>query len=373
MINGIEDGGFYSNNVTCKIIGQDNYKIDLLNIYIDSKPLIESSKVKSAKLEETFILSTNNLEDGKHRLKIEIESGSFNRLKSIKEIEFIVDNKPLKAAFVKNYSNIKIYQGKTLHIQFQTNKPIKDAKLLAFGKEFNCFPEEELSTKNNNIIYEGFLPIDCEQNPNEYIFTIDINDNVGNNIKLDSKFDVIQFNFKKQYIKFNSEKIKIENESGLSEKVFEQEIENITKKSPCKKLWKGIFYSPTDIKDKKQITTEFGTIRTTQERGLRQHKALDIVNTPKSVIIAPQDGIIVIKNRYAHSGNTIVIDHGYGLLTMLFHLDTFANIELFEHIKKGHPVGTLGKTGYATGYHLHWEMRLNNIAIDPLEWTKVDF
>ena len=114
-------------------------------------------------------------------------------------------------------------------------------------------------------------------------------------------------------------------------------------------------------------------IRATQERGLRQHKALDVYTTPKSVVWATQDGVVALKGRYAHSGNTVVIDHGYGLLSLFFHLDTFAPIEVGEKIKKGNPMGTLGKTGYATGWHLHWEMRLNNVAIEPLEWTKQGF
>lgn len=372
-IGGIENGKFYSNDINCHISGQDSYKISKLNIYLDSKLLIDDFKINKKDFNYSFNLETTSLEDGRHNLSVEIESGNLKKLKSSKNIDFFVDNKLLKAAFVKNYNDIKIYQGKTLHIQFQTNKILADCKLLAFGMEFPCFPESDLNLNSDHIVYESFLPIDCEQVPNEYIFTIEMKDNVGNILKLDSKFNVIQFNFKKQFIQFNSEKIKNENEFGLSEKVFEDELEVLFLKSPKKKMWKGPFYTPTEIKDKKHITTEFGVIRTTQERGLRQHKALDIINKPKSVIIAPQNGIVVIKNRYAHSGNTVVIDHGYGLFTLLFHLDSFSNIEVSEYIKKGHPVGTLGKTGYATGYHLHWEMRLNNIAIDPIDWTKSDF
>ena len=94
---------------------------------------------------------------------------------------------------------------------------------------------------------------------------------------------------------------------------------------------------------------------------------------PKSVVWAPQDGVVVMKARFAHSGNTVVIDHGYGILSMFFHLDSFAPIEVGETIKKGNPIGTLGKTGYATGYHLHWELRIGNVPVDPMEWTKPGF
>lgn len=172
----------------------------------------------------------------------------------------------------------------------------------------------------------------------------------------------------------NSDKMKEENEAGyLTEKEFEREVEELTAYSPASKLWQGVFVTPIEIKDKNQLTSDFGVIRATQERGLRQHKALDLYAMPKSVVWAPQDGVVVLKNRYAHSGNTVIIDHGCGILSMFFHLDSYAPIEVGEKIKRGNPVGKLGKTGYATGYHLHWEMRINNIAVDPMQWTKLDF
>ena len=59
-----------------------------------------------------------------------------------------------------------------------------------------------------------------------------------------------------------------------------------------------------------------------------------------------------------------------GILTLLFHLENYSNINVGDAVKRGNPVGTMGKTGYATGYHLHWEMRINNTPVDPLQWIK---
>ena len=104
------------------------------------------------------------------------------------------------------------------------------------------------------------------------------------------------------------------------------------------------------------------------------HKGLDLANTPKQCCMGRQDGIVVHKERYAFTGNTVVIDHGWGVLSLFFHLDSFANIKVGQKISKGNPIGTLGKTGYATGYHLHWEMRVkNNVQVDPIQWTKANF
>ena len=92
---------------------------------------------------------------------------------------------------------------------------------------------------------------------------------------------------------------------------------------------------------------------------------------PRSVVWAPQDGIVVMKDRFAPSGNTVIVDHGLGILSLFYHLEDFADIEVGQKILQGNPLGTIGKTGFATGYHLHWEMRINNTPVDPLQWIKM--
>jgi murein DD-endopeptidase MepM/ murein hydrolase activator NlpD len=121
------------------------------------------------------------------------------------------------------------------------------------------------------------------------------------------------------------------------------------------------------------MTCDFGTIRISQEKGKYTHKAVDITNQPKSVVWAAQSGIVKIKDRYAFTGNTVVIDHGWGIITLYFHMDSLANINIGDKINQGNPVGTIGETGYASGYHLHWELRVNNIPVDPMQWINPTF
>ncbi len=367
-IFGLEPNNAYAGEVQCIVKGSDAYKVGDIAIWLDGKPLVPKCRINKKLFESPFSIPTKTLANGKHVLRVDVQNGAYKKLKESKEVPFTVDNMPLQAAFVKNESDSRVFQGRTLHIQFQVNKEVKQAYAATLSKSYPCFPESK-----NSLIYECVIPIECEETPNEYLLSIELIDHVGNILTLENKFQVILFPFRRQSLKLDPEKIKQENETGLSEKELEQEIEELTQKSPSQKLWQGTFYTPTEIKDQKQITTPFGVIRTTQERGLRAHKAIDVYNTPKSVVWAPQDGIVVLKNRYAHSGNTIVIDHGYGILSLFFHLDSFANIDVGDKIKRGNPIGTLGKTGYATGYHLHWEMRINNVAIDPMQWTKQDF
>lgn len=362
---GIEDKAYYSNEIQCVLNAQDHYKVSDISVWLDGKLLINKFKINASSCEHPFFISTKTLSNGSHTLKAEVVNGTYHQGKASKEVTFFVDNTPLQAAFVRPEGDYKVFQGRTLHIQFQINKEIKSAEVHALANTYPAFQEAK-----NSPIYECFIPITCEETPNEYILTVNITDRVGNTSALETKFQVVAFQFKKQNLHVDPAKAQEEKEAGLAAAQLEAEVERLVKQSPQQKLWQGIFYPPIDIKT---ISTEYGTIRTTQERGRYAHKAVDVLNTPKSVVWATQDGIIVIKDRYGHSGNTIVIDHGYGIFSLFYHLDTFAECNLGDKIKRGNPIGTLGKTGYASGYHLHWEMRINNIPVDPMQWIKPNF
>jgi len=366
LVSGVKNGDSYAGDVSCQINGEHPYKVKTISIVLDGKPLVHNFSIGKSSFEHPFTLPTKTLVDGKHNLQISVVDGTFRKNKVIKNIDFNVDNIPLQTAFVKSNTDFRVFQGRTLHLQFQANKELKEAYVNLFSQRHPCFPESK-----NSLIYEAYVPIECEAKANEYMLAIDCYDKVSNVVQLEGKLQVVPFPFKKSTLHVSSKKVEEEKEIGASQDLLNEEIKKLASLSPQEKLWNGSFYVPTEII---RISTEFGTIRTTQEKGRYAHKGIDVVNTPKSVIWAPQDGKIIIKERYAFSGNTVVLDHGWGVFSLFYHLDSFPDsLRVGQSIKKGNPIGRLGKTGYASGYHLHWEMRVNNTEVDPLEWTKPGF
>ena len=369
-IYGLDANGYYSGDCQCIIRGSDSYKVSDISVWLDNKLIVNKFKINKKEFEHPLPIPTKSLPNGKHVLKIEAIDSSINKNKTLQEVIFYVDNTPLQAVFVHPDANYKVFQGRTFHLQFQVSKSIKEAKIKLLSKTYDCFQESKSSS-----IYECFVPIDCEESPNEYPFNVEIIDHTGNTLNLPGKFQIIPYPFKK-HVKLNvdPERVKAQEENSLKQDLLEEEIEAAFKKSPKQKLWQGDFYVPMEIS---KVSCDFGTKRVTQEKGFYMHKAVDVVGVPKTVVWAPQDGIIISKNRYTRSGNTVVIDHGLGIFTLLFHLDKFANINVGDKVKRGNPVGTMGQTGYATGYHLHWEMRIfdgeKGIQIDPLQWTTCTF
>jgi murein DD-endopeptidase MepM/ murein hydrolase activator NlpD len=312
-----------------------------------------------------FIIPTRTVNNGAHTLRIDVTDTSFAKNKTTVEQKFFVDNQPLQAMLIIQEDVYKVFQGRTLHVQVQANKEIQKAVVKVLSNEYECFPESA-----HSMIYETFIPVQCEENPNEYLMNVAVIDKVGNVVNLENKIQVVVFPFKKHTLNVSEQKMQEEEALGPDNKKFDAIMLELTNNSPKQKLWKGTFCTPMDIA---RVTCEFGTIRTTQRKGRYAHKAIDVINTPKSVVWAPQDGIVVLKERFAYTGNTVVIDHGFGILSMFCHLEDFAKINVGDKITKGNPLGTEGKTGYATGVHLHWEMRINNIPIDPMQWTKTTF
>ncbi|HET8773520.1 MAG TPA: peptidoglycan DD-metalloendopeptidase family protein [Thermoanaerobaculia bacterium] len=103
----------------------------------------------------------------------------------------------------------------------------------------------------------------------------------------------------------------------------------------------------------------------TGERG--QHGAVDISSAVGQPIRSPADGIVV-KAEWANGyGNVIFISHGYGYSTRYGHLSSFAT-RPGQRVKRGDVIGYVGSTGRSTGPHLHYEVRVNNNPVNPLEY-----
>ena len=115
------------------------------------------------------------------------------------------------------------------------------------------------------------------------------------------------------------------------------------------------------------VTSGFG-FRTNPFTGLTQmHEGLDISNRIGTLVTATADGIISdIGNDWAH-GKIIVISHGFGMITRYSHLNKVL-VRVGQKVKRGDKIAEVGMTGKTTGPHLHYEVRLNGIPINPMRY-----
>jgi murein DD-endopeptidase MepM/ murein hydrolase activator NlpD len=94
------------------------------------------------------------------------------------------------------------------------------------------------------------------------------------------------------------------------------------------------------------------------------HDGLDIASHYGDAIRATADGIVATVKRGGSYGMLVVIDHGFGVASWYGHLSTFA-AKVGAHVKRGQIIGYEGRTGRATGTHLHYEVRIDNTPVNP--------
>jgi murein DD-endopeptidase MepM/ murein hydrolase activator NlpD len=97
------------------------------------------------------------------------------------------------------------------------------------------------------------------------------------------------------------------------------------------------------------------------------HKGLDIATRIGTPIIAPADGLVVFAGREGNYGKMMTINHGYNLKTRYGHLHKF-RVNKGTSVKRGQIIAEVGNTGRCTGPHLHYEVLLNGVPVNPLRY-----
>jgi murein DD-endopeptidase MepM/ murein hydrolase activator NlpD len=115
------------------------------------------------------------------------------------------------------------------------------------------------------------------------------------------------------------------------------------------------------------LTSGYGVRKSPVDRKLHFHSGVDIANTRGTPIHAAASGTVVKSGVSQGYGRMVEIDHGYGITTLYAHC-TYLKVAVGNRVTKGDYIATMGSTGRATGPHLHFELRFDGHAVDPLQY-----
>ena len=114
-----------------------------------------------------------------------------------------------------------------------------------------------------------------------------------------------------------------------------------------------------------RMSSQFGLRRFFNDQPRQPHSGLDIAAPVGAAIRSPAAGRVIATGDFFFNGNTVLIDHGQGLVSMYCHLAKI-DVQPGQTLMRGAKLGEVGATGRATGPHLHWTVSLNKAAVDPM-------
>nr|MCR4804046.1 M23 family metallopeptidase [Clostridia bacterium] len=211
--------------------------------------------------------------------------------------------------------------------------------------------------------YEAYVPVGYNQEPSAQDITVSVGGETYTDhvVVTPANFEVERFDMPVETI--NATMNVPGAGADYQEKVQVLAEERFTE---YEKLWEGRFIQPVEGR----ITSSFGLYRyingaTTPSR----HQGIDIAVPTGTPVPASNRGRVVQADFVIMTGNTVVIEHGGGLKTYYYHMSEI-DCAVGDMVEQGDIIGLVGSTGYSTGAHLHFEVRIDNRSVSP--WPLID-
>ena len=208
--------------------------------------------------------------------------------------------------------------------------------------------------------YVAYVPIWYAQNLGDY----DISVKAGESSTV-YKVHVGAYQFGEQHMTISSTTVAATTGPDANADYKEKVTDKLTIHDDVQ-YWHGVFIQPVEAR----VSTEFGLYRYTNgSSNARRHTGIDLAAPAGTPVPASNAGRVIFAGEVIMTGNTVIIEHGGGLKTMYLHMSEI-DVEEGQMVEQGDIVGLVGSTGYSTGAHLHFEVRLGSYAINP--WRLFD-
>lgn len=159
-------------------------------------------------------------------------------------------------------------------------------------------------------------------------------------------------------IRAEEERIRLEQERAKAEQERLRQIELEKKKA-------STFIKPTNGR----LTSSFGNRKHPVTKRTAFHAGIDLANSKGTRVNASRNGQVTFAGNQGTYGKFIIIRHANGVETAYAHLSSI-NVKVGQNVTQGQQIGNMGSTGRSTGSHLHFEIRINGSAVNPLNYFK---
>ena len=287
-----------------------------------------------------------NVVSGEGELSSAIEESSQPE-ESVPEPE--PEPEPVKPEIILSASEVQRGSYMLVRINNYEGEEIKYTDFLGYERSFFEYDGGWLS----------LIPVKTAAKAGDYVLTISID---GESFNRDIK--VTDREFEEQYLTVSPATLEETLESDFARAEFSEKAEPMKKVFTPQKLWNGEFVLPLEAQYK--VSTSFGTYRTFSNGSTEWHNAVDMATKGGTPVYATNSGNIIFAQYLQLTGNTVIIDHGMGVLSWHYHMRSISVSE-GDFVEKGMKIGEVGTTGLSTGNHLHFGMTVGGIFTDPMK------
>jgi murein DD-endopeptidase MepM/ murein hydrolase activator NlpD len=222
------------------------------------------------------------------------------------------------------------------------------------------FAKEIAAFKSETGAWRALAGIDLDQKPGSYVATIEA-------LGADGPWRVEQ-SILVQSRRYPTRQLRVDPRfvnppPAVLQRIEEEQVflREALERSDADRLWSAPFVRPVTGR----ANSQFGTRSVFNGQARGPHRGADFLSPAGEPIKSPNAGRIVVARDLYFTGNTIVIDHGLGLFSMLAHLSRI-DVRESELVTAAQIVGLVGATGRVTGAHLHWTLSVSGARVDPL-------
>lgn len=259
-------------------------------------------------------------------------------------------------------NDLPLYQGATAEISVQTQSA---AELSGFLGDYplHFFPLDE-----NQHEYVALQGIHAMLPPGLYPVHIEAKTAGGETAAFEQMVLVKDGGYPHEILVVPAETI----DPQTNEAEFDWLYNLVTQQISPERYWEGQFSNPSFYED--CFTSRYGTRRTYKGAGTDLvyegfHSGLDFCGGEGLPITAPAAGRVVFSGLKTIRGNATVIDHGWGVYSGIWH-QSETYVQTGDWVEQGQTIGLVGGTGRVTGAHLHWEIWVNGVQVNPMTWLQ---
>lgn len=214
--------------------------------------------------------------------------------------------------------------------------------------------------ENDSGVYTALLGVEFGTQTSEEKLKITITSGTTN-IEKEVSISVVKGTFPSEELKVKPGQVKLSKADESRNAKDMIAIRKVHSQVTLHRFWDRDPVMPIDSK----VTSVYGTNRVFNGQMLSSHLGTDLRAKVPTKIKAPVGGLVAFARNTFRTGNTIILDHGFGFFSLYAHLSKF-KVKEGQLVTRGSIVGISGNTGRTTAPHLHWGVRVQGIRVDPL-------